>query len=103
MSAFVDTNIFVRHLTGDPADLAVRSTAYLATESDLLVTDLVVAETVYVLESFYQAPRTQIAEAIRSILAFVGAQRRLSAVVARRRGIRDRADRLRRGLPCGVR
>lgn len=69
MSAFVDTNIFVRHLTGDPADLAARSTAYLATETDLLVTDLVVAETVYVLESFYRAPREQIAEAIRSILA----------------------------------
>lgn len=70
MSAFVDTNVLVRHLTGDPAEMAARATAYLATETELLVADLVVAETVYVLESFYEAPRAQIAEAIRSLLTF---------------------------------
>lgn len=70
MSAFVDTNILVRHLTGDPAEMASRATKYLQIESDLLLTDLVVAETVCVLESFYEAPRQQIAEAIRSLLAF---------------------------------
>jgi predicted nucleic-acid-binding protein len=30
----------------------------------------VVAETIYVLESFYEAPRQQVAEVIRSLLAF---------------------------------
>ena len=70
MSAFVDTNILVRHLTGDPADMAARATAYLARESELLLTDLVVAETVYVLESFYRAPREQVAKSIRSLIAF---------------------------------
>ncbi|MBA3652900.1 MAG: PIN domain-containing protein, partial [Actinobacteria bacterium] len=52
MSAFVDTNVLVRHLTGDPADLARRATAYLGSERELLLTDLVAAETVCVLESF---------------------------------------------------
>lgn len=70
MSAFVDTNILVRHLTGDPADMAARATAYLQVASDLLLTDLVVAETVYVLESFYRAPRAQIARAVQSLIAF---------------------------------
>ena len=70
MSAFVDTNVLVRHLTGDPADMAARATRFLATARDLLVTDLVVAETVYVLESFYDAPRGQVAEAMRSLIAF---------------------------------
>ncbi|MDP9181790.1 MAG: type II toxin-antitoxin system VapC family toxin [Actinomycetota bacterium] len=70
MTAFVDTNILVRHLTGDPPAQAKRATAYLASAEQLLLTDLVVAETVYVLESFYEAPRRQVAEAIRSILAF---------------------------------
>jgi predicted nucleic acid-binding protein len=70
MSAFVDTNILVRHLTGDPPDLAARATAYLAAERELLLTDLVAAETVYVLESFYEAPRDQIAQAMRSLVAF---------------------------------
>ena len=70
MSAFVDTNILVRHLTGDPPEMAERATRYLATERSLLLTDLVVAETVYVLESFYETPRNQVAEAIRSLIAF---------------------------------
>lgn len=70
MSAFVDTNILVRHLTGDPPDMAARATRFLATERDLLLTDLVVAETVYVLESFYKTPRPQVAESIRSLIAF---------------------------------
>lgn len=70
MSAFVDTNVLVRHLTGDPNEMAVRATAFLLSEPELLLTDLVAAETVYVLESFYKAPRDEIAQAIRSLVAF---------------------------------
>ena len=69
MSAFVDTNVLVRHLTGEPPEMATRATAYLAREQELLLADLVVAETVYVLESFYKAPRPQVAEAMRALLA----------------------------------
>ena len=69
MSAFVDTNILVRHLTGDPADMAARATAFLATAEELLLVDLIVAETIYVLESFYKAPRAQVADAMRSLVA----------------------------------
>jgi predicted nucleic acid-binding protein len=50
--------------------MAARATAYLGTTSELLLTDLVAAETVYVLESFYEAPRDQVAAAARSLLAF---------------------------------
>ena len=70
MSAFVDTNILVRHLTGDPPEMAARATAFLTAGQALLLTDLVVAETVYVLESFYEAPRVQVAESMCSLLAF---------------------------------
>jgi predicted nucleic-acid-binding protein len=70
LSAFVDTNVLVRHLTGDPPNMAARATAYLGTERELLLTDLVVAETVYVLESFYETPRDQVAQAVRSLVAF---------------------------------
>ena len=69
MSAFVDTNILIRHLTGDPPAMAALATAYLQAESELLLTDLVVAGTVYVLESFYEAPRHQVAGAMRSLVA----------------------------------
>lgn len=70
MSAFIDTNILVRHLTGDPPEMAARATSYLAAETELFLTDLVVAETVYVLESFYETPRKKVAVAIQSLLAF---------------------------------
>jgi predicted nucleic acid-binding protein len=70
VSAFVDTNVLVRHLTGDPPDMAAQASAYLASAEELLLTDLVVAETVYVLESFYEVPRAQVADAVRSLVAF---------------------------------
>ncbi len=69
MSAFVDTNILVRHLTADPPELAERATAFLADATELYLADLIVAETIYVLESFYKAPRDQIATVIRSLLS----------------------------------
>jgi predicted nucleic-acid-binding protein len=70
VSAFVDTNILVRHLTGDPPAMARRATAYLAEADELYLTDLIAAETVYVLESFYDVSRPQVAEAIRSLIGF---------------------------------
>jgi predicted nucleic acid-binding protein len=70
LTAFVDTNILVRHLVGDPPELAARAMAFLVSERELLLTDLVAAETLYVLESFYKAPRDEIAQALRSLVAF---------------------------------
>jgi predicted nucleic-acid-binding protein len=69
VSAFVDTNILVRHLTGDPPAMAKRATAFLASQQELYLADLVVAETVYVLESFYKASRDAVATAMRSLVA----------------------------------
>ena len=68
MSAFVDTNVLVRHLVGDRPQLATRATDYLREESDLLVADLIVAETIYVLESFYEVSRPEISEAMRALI-----------------------------------
>jgi predicted nucleic acid-binding protein len=70
VSAFVDTNILVRHLTGDPPDQAARATKFLAAVDELLLTDLIVAEVVYVLESFYEVGRRQVAELMRAIISF---------------------------------
>ena len=70
MRAFVDTNVIVRHLTGGPPEMAHRATAFLASGAELYLTDLVAAETVYVLESFYRAPRGQVAQAVRSLVGF---------------------------------
>ena len=74
MTAFLDTNILVRHVTGDPPELAERATRFLATAEDLLLPDLILAEVAYVLESFYETPRSQVAEIVRSVLAFPAIQ-----------------------------
>lgn len=70
MTAFVDTNVLVRHLTGDPPAQAVRATRHLERADELLLADLIVAEVAYVLESFYETPRAQVAETLRAVLAF---------------------------------
>ena len=70
MTAFVDTNILVRHLTGDPPEQAAKATRYLEQAEDLLLPDLILAEVAYVLESFYETPRAQVAETLRAVLAF---------------------------------
>jgi predicted nucleic acid-binding protein len=61
--------VLVRHLTGDPPDMARRATAVIASGERLLLADLILAESVYVLESFYEVPRKRVAELMRSAVA----------------------------------
>ena len=70
MTSFVDTNVLIRHLTGDPPDQARRATAFLADADELLLPDLIVAEVVYVLESFYEVPADEVARLVRSVIAY---------------------------------
>ena len=70
MTAFVDTNILIRHLTGDPPHMAESATTFLAGAEELLLPDLIVAEVVYVLESFYEVERSRVGELVRSIVAY---------------------------------
>lgn len=70
MTAFIDTNVLVRHLTGDPPNLAKRATEFLASSDELLVPDLIVAEVTYVLESFYEVERGPLAQMLRAIIGY---------------------------------
>lgn len=70
MTAFIDTNVLIRHLTGDPPAQAARATRYLERSEALLLPDLILAEVAYVLESYYEAPRVQVAETLRAVLGF---------------------------------
>lgn len=69
LTALLDTNVVIRHLTGDPPAMAKRATRFLASATDLVLLDLVVAECVYVLESFYEVERHRVAELMRAALA----------------------------------
>jgi len=68
MTVILDTNIIVRHLTQDPPDQGQAASRYLADATSLLLTDVIAAETVYVLQSVYRASRETIATALRALL-----------------------------------
>ena len=70
MRCFLDTNVLIRHLTGDPPEQARRATAFLARGEELRVPDLIVAEVVFVLESFYEVERERVAELVRSVIGY---------------------------------
>ncbi|MBA3948130.1 MAG: type II toxin-antitoxin system VapC family toxin [Herpetosiphonaceae bacterium] len=69
---FVDTNIFVRHLTGDHPDQSPRATAYLKRvetgELRVYTNDTVVFETVFTLEKHYKEPKVRIRDALLPLL-----------------------------------
>ena len=68
MSSFLDTSFVVRYLTGDPPELAERAAQIIDEEQGLLITDVVLADTAYVLTSLYQLPRDIVVD---HLLAFM--------------------------------
>ena len=60
LSGFLDTSVVVRYLTGDSRELSDLATGIIDREDDLWITDVVLAETSYVLTSVYQLPRALI-------------------------------------------
>jgi predicted nucleic-acid-binding protein len=70
MTTPVDSNLLVRHFTGDPADLAARATSFIRSASigELLLLDVHVAECVYVLEGPYRQSRGDVARLVGSVL-----------------------------------
>ncbi len=73
---FVDTNLVIRYLTNDDPILADRVEQLLDDAAvgsvQLVTTELVMAESVWVLESSYRLTHAQIAPLIRGILATPG-------------------------------
>lgn len=68
MSDLLDTSMLVRYLTGDPPDLATVSAGVIDGEEELLVTDVVLAETAYVLTSVYRVPRDLVVDHLIALL-----------------------------------
>lgn len=69
MTGFVDTNVLIRHLTGEPPAQARRATRILAETEPLWLADLIVAEVVYVLQSVYHVGRDEVAQLARSLVS----------------------------------
>jgi len=69
---FVDTNIFIRYLTNDVPNKADKCEEIFRKavnrEEDLYTTDMVIAEIVWVLESYYELPKMEVQEKVEKIL-----------------------------------
>lgn len=68
MSGLLDTSVIVRYLTGDPPELAEQAAGIIDEVDGLLVTDVVLTETAYVLTSVYQVPREVVVDHLIAFL-----------------------------------
>jgi len=73
---FVDTNLFIRYLTNDDPQKADKVEALLDQAAKgkirLMTTEMVVAEVVWVLESYYGLKNTDIAPMVKAVLTTPG-------------------------------
>ncbi|ACA58929.1 PIN domain-containing protein [Candidatus Desulforudis audaxviator] len=73
---WVDANVVLRFLTGDPPAMAAKALELMSRAEKgaigLRVSHLVAAEIVWVLSSFYKYDKTQIAETLNSFLSADG-------------------------------
>lgn len=71
-ACLLDANVLVRFFTGQPPDLAERARALVAQadagKASLQIPALIVAETVYTLESFYEMPKAAVCEKLSAFL-----------------------------------
>ena len=85
--SFVDTNLFIRYLTNDDPVKADRVEKLLDLAAGgsvkLVTTELVIAEIVWVLESYYGLTNAAIAPLVRGILATQGVEVINGALVGR--------------------
>jgi len=68
VTALLDTSVVVRYLTGDPPRLAAQAADIIDGNEPLALTDVVVAETAYVLASVYGVARAELADAMIGFL-----------------------------------
>ena len=68
VSGLVDTSVIVRYLTGDPPHLADLSARLIDSETALVVTDVVLLESAYVLGSVYGVSRVRVVDELIALL-----------------------------------
>lgn len=68
MSAFVDTSVIIRYLTADPPEMLDEARRIVDETDPLVLTDVVLAETAFVLLSFYRVPRQAIVNGLVDLL-----------------------------------
>lgn len=64
MSGYLDADVVLRYLTGDPPELARRAANIIDTEEERWLTDGTIAEVAYVLTRIYGISRPQVVDAL---------------------------------------
>ncbi len=76
MTLLIDTNIIIRYLAGDHAEFLAKSTALFEQveggDTHIIILDSVVMEAFFVLTKFYQLPKAEVIDDLKTILAFAG-------------------------------
>jgi predicted nucleic acid-binding protein len=74
--AYVDANVILRFLTGDPPEMAAQARALFAAVEQgavaLVLDEIILAETVWVLSSFYHHAAADIARTLQQLLDHPG-------------------------------
>lgn len=68
MTAFLDTSVLIRYLTGDPPEMLAVARRIVDETDAVAITDVVLAETAFVLLSVYQVPRQAIVDTLVDLL-----------------------------------
>ena len=71
LSIFIDTSMVVRYLMDDPPDMAGQAATVIDGANNLHLTDVVIAETAYVLTSVYRVSRETVVD---FLIAFLNKQ-----------------------------
>jgi len=67
-AAYLDSSFIVRYLTNDPPAMAEKAASIIDSEQRLIVSELILVESAYVLASVYQVPRADLVDALMSFL-----------------------------------
>ncbi len=72
----IDTNVVLRYLLGDHPQHSPKATAFMSEVSEgtkkAVIPDVVIVECIYVMEKYYEIPKSEIVEKLNGILNFSG-------------------------------
>ena len=76
MALLIDTNVIMRYLVGDHAEFLAKSTSLFEAvetgETQIVILDNVIMEAFFVLTKFYQLPKAEVIDDLKTILSFAG-------------------------------
>ena len=67
-AAFLDTSVIVRYLTDDPLPTAEAAARIIEGDQSLILSEVILAETAYVLTVVYEIPRAAVVDALSAFI-----------------------------------